>query len=200
MSNCRSWTSRLVDNARSGTSPSPALLEHLSGCPSCAERWRNERVLTREMQILSDRVALHRPPQAGREFLMQEFERKHRANRWRWLRWVPAPAAALLALVALVGIRHRDAVTTVSPEAAFTGATAEASNDGFVDVPYALPLAPGELVSVVREELDPAVLVRMGLPVNGVGDAPVMADVVVGEDGFPRAVRVADETVTELEF
>jgi hypothetical protein len=26
----------------------------------------------------------------------------------------------------------------------------------------------------------------------------VVADVVVGEDGFPRAVRVADETVSEF--
>jgi hypothetical protein len=54
-------------------------------------------------------------------------------------------------------------------------------------------------VSVVRQELEPAALVRMGLPTNGLGDAPVMADVVMGEDGFPRAIRVADETTTEFE-
>ncbi|MGA3024502.1 MAG: hypothetical protein ABSF98_07020 [Bryobacteraceae bacterium] len=198
MSNCAEWTSRLVDNARAGVAPSPGLREHLSGCPSCAGRWRNERVLTREMQILSDRAARHRPPQRGLDLVMREFERQRWASRWHWLRWVPAPAAALLVLVALLGIRHRDGVTPMPRTVAMAAVPTEPSEEGFVDVPYAPPLAPGEFVSVVREELEPAALVRMGLPVNGIGDAPVVADVVVGEDGFPRAVRVADETVSEF--
>jgi len=194
MSNCVWWKSKLVDNARTGTAPSPALLEHISSCPACAGHWRNERVLTRELQILSDRVASHRPSKSGRELLMQEFERRQRANRWRWLRWVPAPAAACMVALALLTVQHRDVVKPAVDMAA----PAEISEEGFVSVPYAAPLAPGEFVSVVRQELDPAALVRMGLPVNGIGDAPVAADVVVGEDGFPRAVRVVDETVSEF--
>jgi len=197
MSNCVEWTSRLVDNARAGVAPSPGLREHLSACPGCAGRWRNERVLTKELQILSDRVSLHRPPQRVLDRAMGEFERQSRASRWRWLRWSPVPVAALLLLVAMFALRHRDVVTPAPPTVAAV-VPAETSEEGFVDVPYAPPLAPGEFVSVVREELEPAELVRMGLPVDGVGEAPVMADVVVGEDGFPRAVRVADETVTEF--
>jgi hypothetical protein len=198
MNNCGEWTSRLVDNARAGVPPSPVLLEHLSGCPGCAGRWRNERVLTRELQILSDRAASHRPPQRVRELVMQEFERQRRAHRWRWLRWVPAPAAALLVVVAVLGVRHRDVVTPVPQTMVMAAVPTDASEEGFVDVPYAPPLAPGEFVSVVRQELEPAELVRMGLPYSGIGEAPVMADVVVGEDGFPRAVRVSDESVTEF--
>lgn len=195
MSNCGWWTSRLMDNARAGIAPSPGLLEHLSSCTSCAGRWRNERVLTRELQILSDRVAPRGPSQSGRELVMREFERQRRVHRWRWLRWVPAPAAALLVLAGVLTVRHRDVGTHA---VAVPAMQIQVSEDGFVEVPYAPPLAPGEFVSVVRQELEPAALVRMGLPVNGLGDAPVAADVVVGEDGFPRAVRVADETGSDF--
>jgi len=174
------------------------LREHLSACPSCAGRWRNQRVLTRELQILTDRVASHRPPQRGLELVMREFERRRRAHRWHWLRWVPAPAAAVLLVVALLTVRHGNVVTPVARTAAMGAVPAEPAEEGFVDVPYAPPLAPGEFVSVVREELEPTELVRMGLPVDGIGEALVVADVVVGEDGFPRAVRVADETVSEF--
>jgi hypothetical protein len=197
MSNCGEWTSRLVDNARDGVPPSPALREHLAGCTSCAARWRDERVLTKELQILSDRVALHRPPRRGFDLLSREFEQQHRASHWRWLRWAPAPVAATLAVVMVLAVWHRDVVTP-APRAVAMAVSPEPSEEGFVDVPYAPPLAPGEFVSVVREELEPAALVRMGLPVGGIDDAPVMADVVVGEDGFPRAVRVADETATDF--
>ncbi|MGD0618874.1 MAG: hypothetical protein ABSB67_14565 [Bryobacteraceae bacterium] len=199
MSDCGLWTSRLVDNARAGTPPSPGLLEHMSSCPSCGAHWRNQRVLTRELQILSDRVATRRPPQAVREALLREFDHRQRVKRWNWLRWVPIPAAAALAVVALVEAPHRSAVKPVQPAVGMAALSADTSDEGFVEVPYAPPLAPGEFVSVVRQELEPAALIRMGLPTNGLGDAPVMADVVMGEDGFPRAVRVADETANELE-
>jgi hypothetical protein len=198
MSECGLWTSRLMDNARAGTPPSPGLLEHMSSCPSCGAHWRDQRVLTRELQILSDRVATRRPPQAVREALLQDFDRRQRVKRWNWLRWVPIPAAALLAVIALVEAPNR-VVKPVQPAVAVAAVPTDASDEGFVEVPYAPPLAPGEFVSVVRQELEPAALVRMGLPTNGLGDAPVMADVVMGEDGFPRAVRVADETTTEFE-
>ena len=195
MTNCREWTSRLMDSARTGVAPSPALREHLSACPHCAARWRDERVLSRELQILSDRAALQHPPQHGLDLLMREFDHQQRSNRWRRLRWIPAPVAAILVMAGVLAIRPHDVVT---PESVATSVSVEPSEEGFVDVPYAPPLAPGEFVSVVREELEPAALVRMGLPVSGIGDAPIAADVVVGEDGFPRAVRVADETVSEF--
>ena len=194
MTNCGEWTSKVIDNARAGVAPSPALREHLSACEGCAGRWRNERVLTRELQILSDRAAVQRPPSQGLDLLMREFDRQRRVHRWRWLRWVPAPAAAAIVIVAVIAVRHPDVAT--APQTA--SSSLETLEEGFVGVPYAPPLAPGEFVSVVRQELEPAEMVRMGLPVNEIGEAPVMADVVVGEDGFPRAVRVADESVSEF--
>jgi hypothetical protein len=72
------------------------------------------------------------------------------------------------------------------------------SGADFIAVPYALPLAPGEIVRVVHSELYPQALASMGIDVNPEwlsGDSgDISADVVVGQDGFPRAVRIADTT------
>jgi len=185
-----------MDSARTGVAPGSALREHLASCPKCSKRWRDERVLTCELEILSDRVSLQRPPKQGLDVLMREFDRQRRVDRWRWLRWVPAPVAAVLVVAGMLAVRREPAAPT--PNAATTAVSLDQSDEGFVAVPYAPPLAQGEFVSVERRELEPAAMVRMGLPVSEIGDAPVVADVVVGEDGFPRAVRVADETVNEF--
>jgi hypothetical protein len=66
----------------------------------------------------------------------------------------------------------------------------------FVAVAYAPPLAAGEFVSVLRTELQPTALARMGIYVDAASTNAIPADVLVGEDGFPRAVRV----VSEVEF
>ncbi len=72
--------------------------------------------------------------------------------------------------------------------------TLEPDNGEFVAVPYAPPLAAGELVSVVRTELQAPALARMGFDMDAAGLAryagAVPADVVMGDDGLPRAVRV----------
>lgn len=65
------------------------------------------------------------------------------------------------------------------------------SSDDFVAVPYTLPLAPGEIVRVVQTQLSPDALASMGVNVDPSWGSDVQADVVVGEDGLPRAVRIA---------
>jgi len=72
-------------------------------------------------------------------------------------------------------------------------ATMLEAEEGFVDVPFAPPLAPGDLVRVVHAELAPVELARMGVLVDDADAGVVPADVVVGEDGFPRAVRLSEE-------
>jgi zinc transporter ZupT len=78
-------------------------------------------------------------------------------------------------------------------------ADADALSGGdFIAVPFALPLAPGEMVSVVHSELYPEALASMGIDVDpalaGNETGGVAADVVMGQDGFPRAVRISETT------
>jgi len=192
MVGCRKWTAKVVDDARGGMGPDESLREHLATCPVCAGRWRDERVLTRELQILNDRVSDARLPRTGFDAVVREFDRQKRERRSVRTRWTWAAAAAAATLVMVLVVLHPGTTNPASePD---TSLAAASSEDGFVPVPYAPALAQGEFVTVLREELDPAALVRMGLPADGLGEDPVMADVMVGEDGFPRAVRVTKDS------
>jgi hypothetical protein len=72
---------------------------------------------------------------------------------------------------------------------AVTGETLAAEN--FVRLPYADEIGPEDLGMVVRVELTRASLTELGYPVTNVPDDDLVnADVLVGEDGWPRAVRV----------
>jgi hypothetical protein len=66
------------------------------------------------------------------------------------------------------------------------------SSDDFIAVPYTPPLAPGEIVRMVHAEFYPEALASMGVEVDPSWAGELPADVVVGEDGLPRAVRITD--------
>jgi len=83
--------------------------------------------------------------------------------------------------------RPQRQVEAVSPPAATDSAT-----EPFIAIPYTLPLLAGERAWVVRMELLPAALLSTGFPLPAVlADAGALqTDVVVGEDGRARAIRV----------
>jgi hypothetical protein len=77
-------------------------------------------------------------------------------------------------------------------ELATAGDTEMLAENDFVPVPYAPPLAQGEVVEVVRAQLTPAALARMGFVVQADYSGEVETDLMVGSDGVPRAVRVPE--------
>jgi hypothetical protein len=72
------------------------------------------------------------------------------------------------------------------------------SDNEFVPVPYAPPLAQGEFVEVVRMDLSPAALAGMGFITQAGYTGDVTTDLVIGQDGLPRAVRVPESV--EIRF
>lgn len=102
-------------------------------------------------------------------------------------------AAAMLVLTLGLGRVLWNGSHAGTPPAQNTAAV-ESSNEedsnGFVAVPYAPPLAVGEMVSVVRTELEPTALARLGIMVDASDGNEIPAEVEVGEDGLPRAVRL----------
>ena len=69
--------------------------------------------------------------------------------------------------------------------------TSSDGEEGFIAVPYAPALASGELLRVVRTELYPAALVSLGVDIDPAWAGKMPAELLVGEDGYPRAVRVS---------
>ncbi len=182
---CREWTVEVVECARSGATPGSALQTHLGGCAECHARWESEKILSTPMRTLRAVAAGERCSDAGRKRLMEEFARVHRpAFRARWV-WGLAAAAVMVLALAWGWSRQ-------PTPAAIAVAEQVMDDSGFVPIPFAAPLATGEFVSVVRTELYAGALLRMGVSAPaGSGQYPV--DVMVGQDGLPRAVRVLED-------
>jgi len=200
---CSERIVELVECARHRTQPDRELRAHLSICGHCSERWDREQQLTAQFRAIRLRAAL-RSPDSRRESLMRDFARIHRrpaAQRWVW---TLAAAAALLLAVFIgheAGKRTRKAVSPAAvrshDESVLYEASLDASalsSDDFIAVPYTPPLAPGEMVRVVHADLYPEALASMGVEVDPSWAGNLPADVVVGEDGLPRAVRIAENS------
>jgi hypothetical protein len=179
---CGLWQEQIVESARRGAEPREALAAHLRSCPDCRALWSEQRKLSTAMAGLREALDRERSPESRRRQLMAAFAQSDcsRPQRPAWWAWSPAAALVAMALVLLfAGARHDPA----SPETA--------AADGFVEVPYAQPLAPGEPVWIERREVDGAELGYLGIDVPAAYGGSVAADILLGEDGLPRAVRLA---------
>jgi hypothetical protein len=221
---CKEQIASLVECARRNERPGPELLAHVAGCRNCEQRWAAERDLANQFSVMRGQAgSAEADSQARRDIraagLMREFARRSEPVRvmpsrqkslsWGWV--LSAAAALLIAIGAGYGLGNRGHRRTVQPSVRTHGVrTAQSviyevsadadslSSDDFIAVPFALPLATGELVHVVHSDIYPEALTRMGIDVDpswisdDTGD--IAADVVMGQDGFPRAVRIAETT------
>jgi len=211
---CRAAVENLVECARRRTGPDPGVRAHLLSCRSCMERWESERLLTAHLRRLSARADGLRSSEWSRQDVRRHFDTVRvrrlpvRAGAW-------AVAATLLLSAGLIwnsGALHR--AGTLPPAGAEVSEEAEpavegSAEEGFMAVPFAPPLAEGEMVRVVHRDLQPVELASLGVDVDpawlaamqsGSGggiQAGLPADVLVGADGFPRAVRLSDEPRNE---
>ena len=140
---------------------------------------------------------------------------RERRSRLRWAEWMGLAAAA----VVLVGVgawsfsRGHARVTKTSSSTVVTNAvnsgtngaeggaqqaagveTAAAEDAGFVPVPYGEGLSADDSGLVVRVSMTRSALGSLGYPVDEMNGADVIqADLLVGEDGWPRAVRLVQQ-------
>jgi len=222
---CTERMRELVECARArsesgGIGPGRDLRAHLVSCTRCAERWDAERGLSDQFGAMrAEAVALtadNPRREAGREALMRQFAacdfaRRHRNAAARsWGMGLAAAAAVVLAVFAgqIAGTRSHHQTPARIAEAApdavdpsgdeFSGDATELSSDDFIAVPYTPPLAQGELVRVVHADLVPEALASLGIDVDPASPGNVSADLVIGEDGIPRAVRLTDGSQTDF--
>jgi hypothetical protein len=155
---------------------------------------RSEMQFRQPVRRLRTAARAWRAPDELRERLLRDFDAVQAARRVQ-PRWALMAAAAALIAAALTMSWH------FSPQSAAAVATssqtgwdqlAGSAEGEFVAVPYAPPLAPGESVDVIRTQLDTQALERMGVNIAlaSAASAQINADLVLGQDGLPRAVRV----------
>jgi hypothetical protein len=84
-----------------------------------------------------------------------------------------------------------EALGTTAPQARFAVVRTEDLSDSFYPLPEAQDLPPLETTMVVRVELPISSLRLMGVPVEeDPGAGPLQADVMLGQDGLARGVRL----------
>jgi hypothetical protein len=129
-------------------------------------------------------------PQAERA-LLEAFDRARALQeapaRRRLLR--PRDAAALLALAATLAL----VVVSRSGRAPASPAIAPLTTTEFVIWPGAAELPRFESGHLMRMELPVSALPSLGLVPPSSREVTVHADVLVGQDGFPRAVRLSPD-------
>ena len=144
--------------------------------------------LEASLRRLAKRVAAVEPPGSVDAAVLAEFDRAHRrGGTVRQIRW-PALAMALAASV-LAG------VVLLRPQ---PKAQPIAESQSFLPIPYTPPLEPYERVMVVQENVPVGALLAAGFRVQTSDPGgSVRADVMVSQDGRPRAIRPVSFNVSD---
>src|ERR1700719_2065790 len=188
-----------------------AALEHAARCPGCAalqDSWQEARIA---LQALRESTRDAETPRRVEMRLRQEFGMRHRTAKTRsiaiFASWVLASAAVLFAFVSWWNWRvAKTQHPSISSESVKTNAiSAPLPSTDAVDATTLLAdneagdftLLPGSLPqevddsSIVRVGMQRGALSALGLPVNEERLSDwIQVDLLVGQDGLPKAVRL----------
>jgi len=190
---CRQLKSDAFDFAR-GVALDPrreaALERHVRACAACASLVERQRAMSVALRRLSRHQAV--PPMSPRQLntLLTAFDRPRARSRRATIAVGLSMAASVLIVASLsVGVKHEGPVSSSKPVAATLVPPTNAADAAFVVLPGATALPRLESGQVIRVEIPEAELRAAGLwtpTPTGV----VQADVLVGQDGLARAVRL----------
>lgn len=212
---CREFEGDIVELARGSERDAAAaerLRAHLDRCAGCAARLEGERQLTAALKAMagaeptSTRAAAIEAELLA-AFAGQQAAATRQAPRTRSITpavraWLAAAAVLVLAVAAWQGITRWPSAADTAARAGAGSARVEGAPEArpvpagggqalqFVALPTAIGLPALESGHIVRVELPAADLPAYGFDVTPQPAAgAVQADVLVGQDGQPRAIR-----------
>jgi hypothetical protein len=217
--NCHSSRSQLIEVAR-GRLPNVSdaidrdqVMAHVKVCPSCRLLMEEQLGLTAAFDEFAAEADTA-PPANLESIVLSEFasNRPFRRGHWKVAATVMAIAAASIWLAAIPRVRMIPAPLPVQTVAAIPPTVrsadtpveepvskpvrrraAQPAGDAgpFVAIPYTVPLDPRERAVVMRMEMPVTALAAVGLAVTAPDPrASAQTDVIVGEDGRIRAIRL----------
>ncbi|HKD08364.1 MAG TPA: hypothetical protein VKB79_20855 [Bryobacteraceae bacterium] len=210
--NCRQFKGDIIEWARGGRVSAEAR-NHARSCPDCWGLFEEQSLLSERERSLN---VLPAPPDLEAR-LLEEFVRVRRTRPSR-APWVLVPLAVAAALILVLALKPKPpqpapvAARVPAPAPSILVSPAPAPEpvrqpaavvrprkpraarvieEPFVQIPYTQPLAPWERGEIVRMELPVAALIAQGFSIaTSDAGAAARADVLVGEDGRARAVRL----------
>jgi predicted anti-sigma-YlaC factor YlaD len=208
--NCEQVEAIVLDLDRDAVADSlerAAAVAHLSHCPRCAALQESWQAAREELRALGEETLEARAPARVEMRLRQEFRTRHRTMVARRAgavaAWALAAAAILVGAISswnwhqarLLG----DAKSKIAAQnALMTGEAAAGLSSG--DDSGDFTLVPGivpddvEEAAILRVRMQRSSLGALGLPVNEERAGEwIQVDLLVGNDGMPEAVRLAQE-------
>lgn len=178
---CQLWKPVLFDFARGITTPQThEALSHVRECSDCALMLDEQQQLTELLRLSS--AEQHREINEVPQNLLATFRANQIPKDSRGISWLRAAIFAILMLGGWMWYRSHnfDVPKTTS---------ASNKDDGeFIPLQYAEN--PSNSFQVVRVELGSSELQQLGFPgVPEWENRSIKADIVVGEDGLPHAIR-----------
>jgi hypothetical protein len=216
---CHLWRSQLVELARGRPSRAPDAVEralvmaHMNVCLACRLFIEEQLGLTAAFEEFAAQTEMA-PPANLESILLSEFEsnKPFRHSHLKVAAVIGAIAAALVWLAAIPRARVTTPPARVETVAAIPPAVgtpdipiqkrvskpvrrhvARSAGDAepFVAIPYTLPLDPRERAVVMHMEMPVTALAAVGLAVPAPDPrASAQTDVIIGEDGRIRAIRL----------
>lgn len=199
-----------------GAEERAAAVAHLANCPQCAALQESWQAAREELRALGGETMEARAPERVEMRLRQEFRARHQGLLTRRTAavaaWALATAAVFIGAVSIWNRQHArngkgQVVATITSSASLPGnnnvdagqGAGEQSDAGATDDAEFTPL-PGTTLddseegAILRVRMQRASLVALGLPVNEQRAADwIQVDLLVGNDGLPQGVRLAQE-------
>jgi hypothetical protein len=187
---------------------------HAETCPACSRRLAEAERLAAILKEASAEIRGLSAPARVESSVMDAFRaagtamsRRRPRRPWRLaLGWASAGAVASLivfawlgrgpvhpsSLAARAGAAEAESKTLATAETMNSVAQAEQNPaSGFVPVPFSGGFVRGDSAVIVRVQVPRTALAELGYPVDdSQGGGVVQADLLVGEDGWPHAVRI----------
>ena len=198
-------------------------LAHAESCSDCARLLTEAESLDLGLRTLVAQEANLQASPRVEKALLREFRDQKAAVARRRFQWQVAVLGAAAATILAIGLvlhqrlapKGGNNVAQQSPQVApivaprntqiQQAAQSQASNSeyaaDFVSLPYADDPSTLDDGAVVRVNLSRSALAALGMPVADTGDAETIpADLVLGEDGTPEAIRLVSQTTSEQSF
>jgi hypothetical protein len=208
--NCEQVEAIVLDLDRDAAADSlerAAAIAHLSHCPRCAALQESWQAAREELRALGEETLEARAPARVEMRLRQEFRTRHRTVVARRAgvvaAWALAAAAILVGAISSWNWRQARLLEAAkskitAQDALMMGETAAGLSSGddlgdFTPVPGVVP-DDVEEAAILRVRMQRSSLGALGLPVNEERAGEwIQVDLLVGNDGLPEAVRLAQE-------